>query len=284
MKRILLLATFAALLLTAGFAQSSKPKRGIIKYPVGNKYVGEILKVNPDAFNGKKKIRHGKGSMYYYNGTWYNGDRSLWLQSDGIWDTDTLRSGIIRSKSKIFEGEILYYKDVYGKGDGIEGVEYVGNGTTTYAPKSAFYFNLRQHKERWHNTDTCWFIGILNYKEGDGPYTGRFDCPLKTEDGITFTGEIADGHFKSGKIEYSNGDVFEGDFENDAPSSGKYRFGRSVRIEKGGYSWDFPAGCEFVGDTTTLTGTVNMEITDVGYGKKTNLLGNLITVNCAREQ
>ena len=99
------------------------------------------------------------------------------------------------------------------------------------------------------------------------PYTGTFDCTLTTKDGDSFTGRLSDGHFGYGKIEYTNGDTFEGNFISDAPSSGKYRYGSITEITRANHKWEIPAGCVFEGNIVPFTGTVNMEITNAAGDK-----------------
>lgn len=86
MKRLLLLTILIGLLFTSpnSFAQSSKPKRATIKYENGVKYVGEIRKGSPKKYSeyaliqkifiGRKKLKHGKGIMYFANGDQLDGD------------------------------------------------------------------------------------------------------------------------------------------------------------------------------------------------------------------
>ena len=95
MKRLLLLTILIGLLFTSpnSFAQSSKPKRATIKYENGVKYVGEIRKGSPKKYSeyaliqkifiGRKKLKHGKGIMYFANGD----------QLDGEWYNDQCKRG-----------------------------------------------------------------------------------------------------------------------------------------------------------------------------------------------
>lgn len=231
MKRLLLLTTLIGLLFTIsdGFAQSSKPRHGVIEYPDGGKYVGEIQKVNPRVFNGKKKLRHGKGIMYFANGD----------KLEGVWNTDSCN-----------------------------------NGTITYAQMGSIVLG----NKTWYHPANCHFIGVIDHSR---PYTGKFDGPLTNEKVGTFTGEIAAGHFKTGKIEYSNGNIFDGNFENDTPSSGKYRYGDTTEITRANHKWKIPAGCVFEGDLVTFTGRVDMAITNA-TGE--SLLENSIMAHQTREQ
>ena len=98
MKRLLLLTILIGLLFTSpnSFAQSSKPKRATIKYENGVKYVGEVRKVSPKVFNGRAKIKHGNGIMYFANGD----------QLNGTWYTDQCRYGTY----KFANGDISWAK------------------------------------------------------------------------------------------------------------------------------------------------------------------------------
>ena len=123
----------------------------------------------------------------------------------------------------------------------------------------------------WHYPANCSFTGTIKDKK---PYTGTFDCTLTTKDGDSFTGRLSDGHFGYGKIEYANGDTFEGNFISDTPSSGKYRYGSITEITRANHKWEIPAGCVFEGNIVPFTGTVNMEITDATGDKFIGRLKN----------
>lgn len=122
-----------------------------------------------------------------------------------------------------------------------------------------------------HYPANCSFTGTIKDKK---PYTGTFDCTLTTKDGDSFTGRLSDGHFGYGKIEYTNGDTFEGNFISDAPSSGKYRYGSITEITRANHKWEIPAGCVFEGNIVPFTGTVNMEITNAAGDKFVGKLNN----------
>lgn len=241
MKRLLLLAILIGSLFTIpnSFAQSSKPKRATIKYEDGSKYVGEIRKGGPKKlseyalvqklFIGRKKHRHGRGIMYYANGD----------QFDGEWYNDKCTRGT--------------YK--FANGDVFECGTDGGPGTMIFASEG----DITLGHKIWHYPANCSFTGTIQYEK---PYTGTFDCTLTTKDGDRFTGKLSNGHFGSGKIEYANGDTFEGDFRSDTPSKGIYRYGDTTEITKANNKWEIPTGCVFEGNIGPFTGTVNMEITN----------------------
>lgn len=240
MKRLLLLTTLIGLLFTSpnSFAQSSKPKRATIKYENGVKYVGEVRKGSP---KGKTKLKHGNGIMYFANGD----------QLDGEWSNDQCKRGTYKFFSgNIFEGEISASFIQDGKM-----IFSSNHGIMTFALEGVIRLNYKT----WTYPANCRFTGTIKDKK---PSTGIFDCTLTTEDGDRFTGRLSDGHFGYGKIEYANGDTFEGNFISDAPSSGKYRYGSITEITRANHKWEIPAGCVFEGNIVPFTGTVNMEITD----------------------
>ncbi len=266
MKRLLLLITLTGLLFTVpnSFAQSSKSKRATIKYEDGSKYVGEIRKGGPKKYSeyalidkvfiGKKKIKHGKGIMYFANGD----------QLDGEWNNDQCKRGTYKfTNGDIFEGEINNSRMLY---DG--SMSFSSNrGTMTFASEGV----IRLSYKTWNYPANCHFTGTVKDKK---PSIGIFDCTLTTKDGDRFTGKLSDGHFGNGKIEYANGDTFEGNFISDAPSSGKYRYGSITEITRANHKWEIPAGCVFDGNIVTFTGTVNMEITNATGDKFIGKLKN----------
>ena len=258
MKRLLLLTILIGLLFTSpnSFAQSSKPKRATIKYENGVKYVGEIRKGSPKKYSeyaliqkifiGRKKLKHGKGIMYFANGD----------QLDGEWYNDQCKRGTYKfAYGDIFEGEISESSIQNGKM-----IFSSGLGTMIFASEGDITLGYKI----WHYPANCSFTGTIKDKK---PYTGTFDCTLTTKDGDSFTGRLSDGHFGYGKIEYANGDTFEGNFISDAPSSGKYRYGSITEITRANHKWEIPAGCVFEGNIVPFTGTVNMEITDAAGDK-----------------
>lgn len=258
MKRLLLLTILIGLLFTSpnSFAQSSKPKRATIKYENGVKYVGEIRKGSPKKYSeyaliqkifiGRKKLKHGKGIMYFANGD----------QLDGEWYNDQCKRGTYKfAYGDIFEGEISESSIQNGKM-----IFFSGLGTMIFASEGDITLGYKI----WHYPANCSFTGTIKDKK---PYTGTFDCTLTTKDGDSFTGRLSDGHFGYGKIEYANGDTFEGNFISDAPSSGKYRYGSITEITRANHKWEIPAGCVFEGNIVPFTGTVNMEITDAAGDK-----------------
>ena len=256
MKRLLLLTILIGLLFTSpnSFAQSSKPKRATIKYGNGVKYVGEIRKVSPKGFIIRKmKFKHGTGIMYFANGDQLNGE----------WCYDQCKRGTYKfAYGDIFEGEISESSIQNGKM-----IFSSGLGTMIFASEGDITLGYKI----WHYPANCSFTGTIKDKK---PYTGTFDCTLTTKDGDSFTGRLSDGHFGYGKIEYTNGDTFEGNFISDAPSSGKYRYGSITEITRANHKWEIPAGCVFEGNIVPFTGTVNMEITNAAGDKFVGKLNN----------
>ena len=261
MKRLLLLTILIGSLFSVpnSFAQSSKPKRATIKYENGVKYVGEIRKGSPKKYSeyaliqkvfiGRKKLKHGKGIMYFANGD----------QLDGEWNNDQCKRGTYKfANGDVFEGEISVIYTQKGM---------IGPGTMIFASEGDITLGYKT----WHYPANCSFTGTIKDKK---PYTGSFDCTLTTEDGDRFTGRLSDGHFNYGKIEYANGDSFEGSFISDAPSSGKYRYGSITEITRANHKWEIPTGCVFEGNIVPFTGTVNMEITNTAGDKFVGKLNN----------
>lgn len=252
MKRLLLLTILIGLLFTSpnSFAQSSKPKRATIKYENGVKYVGEIRKGSP---KGKTKLKHGNGIMYFANGD----------QLDGEWSNDQCKRGTYKfANGDVFEGEITTSSIRDGKM-----IFSSNHGTMTFTLEGVIKFSYKT----WTYPANCSFTGTIKDKK---PYTGTFDCTLTTEDGDRFTGRLSDGHFGYGKIEYANGDSFEGSFISDAPSNGKYRYGNITEITRANHKWEIPAGCVFEGRIVPFTGTVNMAITNAAGDKFVGKLNN----------
>lgn len=265
MKRLLLLTILIGLLFTSpnSFAQSSKPKRATIKYENGVKYVGEIRKGSPKKYSeyaliqkifiGRKKLKHGKGIMYFANGD----------QLDGEWYNDQCKRGTYKfAYGDIFEGEISESSIQNGKM-----IFSSGLGTMIFASEGDITLGYKI----WHYPANCSFTGTIKDKK---PYTGTFDCTLTTKDGDSFTGRLSDGHFGYGKIEYASGDTFEGNFISDTPSSGKYRYASITEITRANHKWEIPAGCVFEGNIVPFTGTVNMEITNADGDKFVGKLNN----------
>lgn len=245
MKRLLLLTTLIGLLFTSpnSFAQSSKPKRATIKYENGVKYVGEVRKVSPKVFNGRAKIKHGNGIMYFANGD----------QLNGTWYTDQCRYGTYKfANGDIFVGEINNSKMLH---DGSMSFS-SDRGTMTFASEG----EIVRGDKKWHYPAGCRFSGTI--KDKNRLCTGTFDCTLINEEGDRYMGKFSEGHLDNGRIEFANGDTFEGNFMSDAPSSGKYCYGEPTEIVKADCKWKIPAGCVFEGNIATFTGSVNMEIID----------------------
>lgn len=252
MKRLLLLTILIGLLFTSpnSFAQSSKPKRATIKYENGVKYVGEIRKGSP---KGKTKLKHGNGIMYFANGD----------QLYGEWSNDQCKRGTYKfANGDVFEGEISVISTQSGKT-----IFSSGLGTMIFASEGDITLGYKI----WHYPTNCSFTGTIKDKK---PYTGTFDCTLTTKDGDRFTGRLYEKHLRYGKIEYANGDTFEGNFISDTPSSGQYRYGSITEITRANHKWEIPTGCVFEGNIVPFTGTVNMEITNTAGDKFVGKLNN----------
>lgn len=252
MKRLLLLTILIGSLFSVpnSFAQSSKPKRATIKYENGVKYVGEIRKGSP---KGKTKLKHGNGIMYFANGD----------QLDGEWSNDQCKRGTYKfANGDVFEGEISVISTQSGKTIFSSGI-----GTMIFASERDITLGYKI----WHYPTNCSFTGTIKDKK---PYTGTFDCTLTTKDGDRFTGRLYEKHLRYGKIEYANGDTFEGNFISDAPSSGKYRYGSITEITRANHKWEIPTGCVFEGNIVPFTGTVNMKITNAAGDKFVGKLNN----------
>lgn len=260
MKRLLLLTILIGTLFSTpnSFAQSFKPKYATIKYEDGSKYVGEIRKGGYKKHSefaliniiiGRKKLKHGNGIMYFANGD----------QLDGVWYNDQCKRGTYKfTNGNVFEGEISDISTQVVKMFSFD------HGTMTFASEGT----IKLEDKEWHYPANCHFTGTIK------DYTGTFDCTLTTQDGDRFTGKLSGGHFDCGKIEYANGDTFEGNFISGAPSSGKYCYGSITEIASANHEWEIPAGCIFDGDIATFTGTVNMEITNKAGDKFVGKLDN----------
>ncbi|MFR6383900.1 MAG: hypothetical protein ACLUOS_18320, partial [Odoribacter splanchnicus] len=230
------------------FAQSSKPKRATIKYENGVKYVGEIRKGSPKKYSeyalinkvfiGKKKIKHGKGIMYFANGD----------QLDGEWYNDQCKRGTYKFFSgNIFEGEISTSSIQDGKM-----IFSSNHGIMTFALGGV----IRLDYKTWTYPANCHFTGTIKDKK---PSTGIFDCTLTTENGDRFTGRLSDGHFGFGKSNMPMA-TRSRKFISDAPSR-QHRYGSITEIARANHKWEF-SRMRFEGNIVPFTGTVNMEITD----------------------
>ena len=155
MKRLLLLTILIGLLFTSpnSFAQSSKPKRATIKYENGVKYVGEIRKGSPKKYSeyaliqkifiGRKKLKHGKGIMYFANGD----------QLDGEWYNDQCKRGTYKfAYGDIFEGEISESSIQNGKM-----IFSSGLGTMIFASEGDITLGYKI----WHYPANCSFTGTI---------------------------------------------------------------------------------------------------------------------------
>ena len=192
--------------------------------------------------------------MYFANGD----------QLDGEWYNDQCKRGTYKfANGYVFEGEINNSKMLQ---DGSLCFS-SDRGKITFASEGTIMLGYKA----WHYPANCSFTGAIKNKK---PYTGTFDCTLTTEDGDRFTGKLSNGHFGYGKIEYANGDTFEGNFISDAPSSGKYCYGSITEITRANHKWEIPAGCVFKGNIVPFTGTVNMEITNAAGDKFVGKLNN----------
>lgn len=255
MRRLLLLilTTLIGLLFIApgGFAKSLKPKRTTIKYENGAKYVGEIDK-RPKRYAKdpmlqfvirNDKVKHGKGIMYFANGD----------QLDGTWVDDQCRYGTYKfADGNIFEGEMNHSRMIH---DGSMDFS-CDRGTMTFA----FEGEIVLGDKKWHYPAGACFFGTI--KDKIRPRTGIFHCVLINEEGDRYTGRLFEGHLDNGKLEYADGDTFEGNFISDAPSKGKYCYRDVSEIVKADCRWKVPAGCIFEGDIAAFTGSVNMEVVD----------------------
>ena len=205
-----------------------------------------LLFTSPNSFAQSSKPK--RATIKYENGVKYVGEIRK-----------VSPKGFIIRKMKFKHGTGIMY---FANGDQLNGewcYDQCKRGTYKFA-----YGDITLGYKIWHYPANCSFTGTIKDKK---PYTGTFDCTLTTKDGDSFTGRLSDGHFGYGKIEYANGDTFEGNFISDAPSSGKYRYGSITEITRANHKWEIPAGCVFEGNIVPFTGTVNMEITDAAGDK-----------------
>lgn len=238
MKHLFQITVLIGLLFIApnSLAQAVKAKQTTIKYKNEDKYIGETRKcLKTEIVDGVRKLKHGKGILYYANGDQLNGE----------WRSDKCVRGVYRfTNGDILEGAITYHEDAT-----------YYQGSATFANEGSIVLGYKT----WYYPDNCCFIGTIKNKK---PYTGSFDCTLTTRDGDRFSGKISHGHIESGEIEYANGDRFEGKFRSDKPASGKYRYGSITNIIKMNHRWTLPAGCTFDGYLSSFSGTVDMKITN----------------------
>ena len=238
MKYLLQVTTLICLLFISfnGLSQTVKTKPITIKYKNGDKYIGETRKCRKIVSGvGGKKLKHGNGILYYANGDQLNGE----------WRDDRCVQGIYRfANGDIIEGEIVVY----------DGYDFTYNpGSATFANEGTIVLG----DKTWYYPNNCCFKGIIQNKK---PYIGSFDCVLATQDGDRFAGKISRGRIESGKIEYANGDLFEGIFRSNKPIIGKYRYGSITNITTKNHQWTLPAGCTFDGYLFSFSGSVDMKI------------------------
>ncbi len=214
-----------------------KEKKGIVHYHNGDKYVGEYR------FNSvsKQTTFHGKGIMYYSSGA----------TLDGIWMCGKIQQGTYAyPDGSIFEGKM---SDNYW------------TGSITYAKSGKVKFG-----EVWHYAAGCKFVGTLNTFT-QTPVTGAFSCEIVNNVGDKYIGQIESSKIKNGRMNYSNGDSFEGEFVANRPSKGKYYCANPVE-RKG---WTIPEGCTFTGNISDFTGSVDVAIVKNGDEYIGNLTNGL---------
>lgn len=254
MKHIFLSTTLLYLLCITPvcIAQTANAKKATIKYEDGSKYIGAIRKGGPKKFRNpliprifikKEKMRHGKGIMLFSNGD----------QLDGTWSYNQCVRGCYKfANGDIFEGQISERLSSDGKWRALSFKE----GRMIYASEGKI---IIQNNKEWYYPANCCFNGTFIDNK---PYSGTFDCILTSKEGNRYTGNLSRGEFQQGKLDYANGDMFEGSFIADVPLYGKYCYGKATEVATATIKWEIPAGCVFKGNLATLTGTVDMEITN----------------------
>lgn len=250
MKRLIILIGLIGMLCNipaAGFSQT-KLKRKTIKYENGDRYVGETQIIKKT--NKKKcRIKSGKGILYYKNGDVFdgtflsdlpyegelryaNGNRYVGTFSSEAPDNGTL----LYKNGDIFEGKNLRY----GK------LTFSSNGTINIG------------SDQWQYPANSSFTGDIK------SWSGEFGCILKNQKGDVFRGKLKGNRLGSGRIDYANGDSFEGSFDySSSPKNGKYIYA-SATVVKG---WRIPEGCSFTGDIAKFTGEADKELIDVKGNK-----------------
>lgn len=220
-------------------APKEKEKQGAIEYANGNKYVGNYL-LNTSS---KRKILHGKGTMYYPTGA----------KLEGYWKNDIVQYGTyVYPDGSVFVGDM-----------GIQ----LWTGTLTYAQSGSVELD-----RMWTYSGNSKFKGILKAFT-QNPMTGEFLNEIVNVDGDKFAGQMDSCKMKSGRIDYVNGDYFIGEFENGEPSNGKYYYANDAEIR----GWKIPAGCIFNGNILEFTGSVNTSIVRATGDKYVGSLTNGVT-------
>ncbi|KAG2374572.1 hypothetical protein C9374_010591 [Naegleria lovaniensis] len=176
-----------------GWIQGKRNGKGRLEYPDGSVYEGEFL----------NDMRHGHGHYttpnYVYEGLWANDKRNG-------------------------QGMIEY---VFGdKYDGCFTNNFPdGKGQYCFCDGSIY---TGEFKHGWRHG-----VGTIQYADGITKYEGEWDCDRRTGnakivylEGV-YTGQVKDGRrHGNGSFTYSNGDVYEGHWENDKKhGKGVYYFG-----------------------------------------------------------
>lgn len=267
MKHLLQITALIGLLFIAPncLAKASKPKQVTIEFSSGAKYVGEIRKkARTSIFRPRVKVMHGKGTMYYTNGS----------RIEGTWLNNSLTRGTMYyANGDRFEGE--WQNDFPTRGKYIFANGNIYEGTFNHETTTGTYLFANESEieigsERWGIPANCTFKGTFKNKEVD---CGSFSLPLTRDNGDRFIGEIKESKLYKGRIEYANGNSFEGIFQNNTPQNGKYLYNTPHTLLLKSNLWHIPAGCTFKGDLTTGTGVINKEITDE---KGNRFIGNLV--------
>ena len=225
-------------------ASTNKPDffygQGTVKFKNGDIYVGEYIKIKQRS--AKKRTPDGDGVK-----TCVNGDRM-----SGKWDVGQFVSGVwYFANGDIFNGSCKFNQPYQGK--------------RVYATEGVVHIN----NEKWTYPANCHFDGIFS----DGiPMTGSFDTALTSENGYKYIGKLQNGTFFSGRMEFFNGDIFEGVFKDNQCYKGEYRYKSESIVQGINYHWVIPADCIFRGVVPTFTGRVDIAIYDVN---KNQYIGNL---------
>ena len=169
------------------------PVNGVVTYTSGGKYTGDLSGSKP----------HGQGVMTYSNNDWQGRK-----EYDGAWQNGQIEGhGRLEYRNgNVYEGEFVDDK-IQGKG-----VMTYQNGDIY---KGAFEKEKAQGK------------GVMTYQNGD-IYKGEFKNGNPQGKGVmTFSSDDCDGRKESKgvwgdglleghcRIEYRNGSVYEGEFQND---------------------------------------------------------------------
>ena len=162
----------------------AKPSKKGAAAKKGIKYEGNLL----------KKKKQGFGIQVDKEGVLYEGN----------WDQDVPK-GL---------GRIIYTDGNYFEGF-FDDLNMQKQGHSYYKKTGDFYGNFQgtlPHGKCMHTTESgdC-FIG--DYKSG--AQQGNFIAAFKA--GFIFNGEIKDNNLVKGKLYYKNGDIYEGEFKNNAP-------------------------------------------------------------------